>query len=131
MSILDQLGPPEYAAAIFMCTSLLIAFTAEWWRPLLFPTERKKLKLYDLRDEIRLIIPDETFARAEMFDNINAQMRRRLLEKKLRDIGVACPCLTNDFSWISDMKELAVLAATKEYRKAVQLFDRREKTGLA
>ena len=88
VSILSQLGPPEYIAAIVFCAGIIVALNYNWINNL-----RPAVKFRNLAGEIEGIFGNIASDSEERYKSYNASLSAKEVELrfKLKKLGISVP----------------------------------------
>ena len=116
MSILSQLGPPEYIAAIIFCAGIIVALNYKWINNL-----RPDVRFRNLAGELEDIFGNITSTSEERYKSYNASLSAREVEVryKLTKLGLDIPI---DISFGEALKLIAC-ARIGEIKKAKYIFN--------
>ena len=118
LRILEQIGPPEYAALITLFTGGLIAINYSWINRL-----RPSVRLSGLTNEIQevLIQAHPPAGGSSVANQAVARVNRAALAKKLKRLGIWTPSVSYNPAWPAYLEELLLHAKLGRIRDAREL----------
>ena len=116
LNLLEQLGPPEYAAFITLCTGAMMAINWPWINRLR-PSVRFAALVDDLKSALRTFGPlnDDRFLLDPM-----VKYERECLAEKLAALGIATPDVNDSRAWADLLPKLLLDAQFGRIKKARQ-----------